>query len=94
MYSRDDRAAVSECGLVTTTTPVSASDAARDESFMRRCLELARRALDAGDVPVGAIVVRDDRVIGEGCERTRQRLRGDERRSHRGVREAVSGAQG
>lgn len=46
----------------------------RDETFMRRCLELARRALDAGDVPVGAIVVRKDSVIGEGYERTRQRL--------------------
>ena len=46
----------------------------RDETFMRRCLELARRALDAGDVPVGAIVVREDRVIGEGYERTRQGL--------------------
>ena len=54
--------------------PEAASNAARDESFMRRCLELARRALDVGDVPVGSIVVRDDRVIGEGYERTRQRL--------------------
>ncbi len=41
---------------------------------MRRCIELARLALDAGDVPVGALVVRDDRVIGEGYERTRARL--------------------
>lgn len=46
----------------------------RDESFMRRCLELARRALDAGDVPVGAIVVLEGNVIGEGYERTRQGL--------------------
>ena len=51
-----------------------ASDPARDEHHMRRCIELAQLALDAGDVPVGAIVVRDDRVIGEGYERTRQRL--------------------
>jgi tRNA(adenine34) deaminase len=41
---------------------------------MRRCIGLARLALDAGDVPVGALVVRDDRVIGEGYERTRARL--------------------
>lgn len=41
---------------------------------MRRCLELARRALAAGDVPVGALVVRDGVVIGEGYERTRERL--------------------
>ncbi len=41
---------------------------------MRRCIELARLALGAGDAPVGALVVRDDRVIGEGYERTRARL--------------------
>lgn len=41
---------------------------------MRRCLELARRALAAGDVPVGALVVREGRVLGEGRERTRERL--------------------
>jgi tRNA(adenine34) deaminase len=45
-----------------------------DESFMRRCLELARRALAAGEVPVGAVVVRDGGVIGEGSERTRELL--------------------
>lgn len=54
--------------------PSPASDPARDERYMRRCIELARLALDAGDVPVGAIIVRGDRVIGEGYERTRQRL--------------------
>jgi tRNA(adenine34) deaminase len=41
---------------------------------MRRCLELARHALASGDVPVGAIVVRDGRVIGEGHERTHAAL--------------------
>jgi tRNA(adenine34) deaminase len=51
-----------------------ASDRARDERYMRRCIELARLALDAGDVPVGAVVARADRVIGEGYERSRQRL--------------------
>jgi tRNA(adenine34) deaminase len=33
---------------------------------MRRALELARLARDRGEVPVGAVVVLDDRVIGEG----------------------------
>ena len=47
---------------------------ASDEVFMRRCLELAQDALAAGDVPVGALVVREDRVIGEGRERTREDL--------------------
>ena len=41
---------------------------------MRRCLELARRALSRGDVPVGSIVVRGGWVIGEGQEGTRARL--------------------
>jgi tRNA(adenine34) deaminase len=37
-----------------------------DERFMRRALELARRAQGAGEVPVGAVVVRDDLLLGEG----------------------------
>lgn len=40
--------------------------AARDEQFMRRALELARHAEEAGEVPVGALVVRDEEVLGEG----------------------------
>ncbi|HET7566027.1 MAG TPA: nucleoside deaminase [Gemmatimonadaceae bacterium] len=43
----------------------------QDVIYMRRCLELARRALAAGDVPVGALIVREGHVIGEGYERTR-----------------------
>lgn len=37
-----------------------------DERFMRRALELARRAQAEGEVPVGAAVVLDDRIVGEG----------------------------
>jgi len=33
---------------------------------MRMALELAREAEDAGEVPVGAVVVRDGRVAGRG----------------------------
>ncbi len=33
------------------------------EHFMRECLKLAKNASDAGEVPVGAIVVREDRII-------------------------------
>ena len=33
---------------------------------MRLALAQAARARDAGEVPVGAVVVLDDRVIGEG----------------------------
>ena len=38
----------------------------RDESFMREALALAAEAEAAGEVPVGAVVVRDDVVIGRG----------------------------
>ncbi len=38
-----------------------------DEEYMTRALELARRAFDLGECPVGAIVVAPDgSVIGEG----------------------------
>jgi len=36
---------------------------------MRRALELARRASEEGEVPVGAIVVLGDRIVGEGWNR-------------------------
>jgi tRNA(adenine34) deaminase len=41
----------------------------RDRYWMGRALALARRAADAGEVPVGAVLVRDDEVIGEGWNR-------------------------
>ena len=40
-----------------------------DEDFMRQALELARRAQEEGEVPVGALVVLEERVIGEGWNR-------------------------
>lgn len=42
-----------------------------DERFMRRCIELAAKAAENGDVPVGAVVVRGSigEVIGEGFNR-------------------------
>ena len=36
---------------------------------MRKAIELARRAQEEGEVPVGAIVVLDGEVIGEGWNR-------------------------
>lgn len=42
----------------------------RDRRWMQRALELARRAADAGEVPVGAVLVRDDEAIGEGWNRS------------------------
>ena len=40
-----------------------------DEQFMRRALELARRAEAEGEVPIGAVVTLDGEVIGEGWNR-------------------------
>jgi tRNA(adenine34) deaminase len=40
-----------------------------DESFMRRCIDLAREARERGDAPVGALIVRDGLVIAEAGER-------------------------
>lgn len=37
-----------------------------DQDWMRRALELARRAEAAGEVPVGALIVMDGACIGEG----------------------------
>jgi tRNA(adenine34) deaminase len=37
-----------------------------DRRFMQEAIELARRALEAEDVPVGALVVHQNRVIGRG----------------------------
>ena len=46
-----------------------AATEAVDESFMRRALELARQAEAAGEVPVGAVVVREGRVVAGGWNR-------------------------
>ena len=40
-----------------------------DEDYMRRALELARRAEQEGEVPIGAVVVSDGRIVGEGWNR-------------------------
>jgi tRNA(adenine34) deaminase len=40
-----------------------------DATFMSRALELARAAEAAGEVPVGAVIVRDGQIIGEGSNR-------------------------
>ena len=40
-----------------------------DHNFMRRALVLAEEAAAAGEVPVGAVLVRDGKIIGEGRNR-------------------------
>jgi len=41
----------------------------KDEEYMRRALELARRALEEGEVPVGSVVVLQNEIVGEGWNR-------------------------
>ena len=40
------------------------------EKFMRMALEEAQKAGDIGEVPIGAIVVKDDVVVGRGFNKT------------------------
>ncbi len=42
---------------------------AGDEPFMRRALELAGRAAEEGEVPVGAVLVLEGAIVGEGWNR-------------------------
>ncbi len=38
----------------------------KDREYMELALTLARRAAENGDVPVGAVIVRGDKIIGKG----------------------------
>jgi len=42
------------------------TDLDQHQRWMQRALELADRAAQLGEVPVGAVVVRDDALLGEG----------------------------
>jgi len=44
-------------------------DASAHEPFVRRCIELAQQALDAGDHPFGSVIVRDNEIVVEGRNR-------------------------
>ena len=38
------------------------------EYFMHQCIKLAKEALANGDPPVGAVVVKDEEIVGQGIE--------------------------
>ncbi|MCQ2405020.1 MAG: tRNA adenosine(34) deaminase TadA [Clostridia bacterium] len=40
-----------------------------NEAFMNEALALAREAAAEGEVPVGAVIVKDDRIVGRGRNR-------------------------
>ena len=46
--------------------PLRQLDSMQDEDYMREALALAQQAAQAGEVPVGAVVVRDGVIIGRG----------------------------
>lgn len=48
----------------------AANGAVDDATWMRQALSLAARAWEAGEVPVGAIVVKNDHCIAEGWNQT------------------------
>ncbi|MBA4502516.1 tRNA adenosine(34) deaminase TadA [Marinobacterium sp. 3-1745] len=53
--------------MVNRDSPLQGTDL--DRPYMQRALEMAQRAADLGEVPVGAVVVLDGEVIGEGWNR-------------------------
>jgi tRNA(adenine34) deaminase len=52
-----------------STVPGFEQQAQEDMRHMRRALDLAQSARDAGEIPVGAVLVTDGVVIGEGYNR-------------------------
>ncbi len=38
----------------------------QDKLFMERAIELAKESFDDGEVPVGAVIVQNEKIIGEG----------------------------
>jgi len=46
-----------------------AAEVSSDELWMEEALRLAQRALEAGEVPVGAIVVFEGKIVGRGWNR-------------------------
>ncbi len=50
-----------------------------DEYYMGLCLDEAKRAAESGEVPVGAVVVREGVVLGRGANRS---IGGDDPTAH------------
>jgi tRNA(adenine34) deaminase len=53
----------------TSSDELSPDELASDELWMEEALRCAQRALEAGEVPVGAVVVCAGRVVGRGWNR-------------------------
>ena len=44
-----------------------------DRDYMREALALARKAYDAGEVPVGCVIVREGEIVGRGRNRREEK---------------------
>jgi len=53
-----------------TTEPIPTSFTDEDQQFMRLAMELAKQAESEGEVPVGAVLVKDGEVIATGWNRS------------------------
>jgi len=60
---------------------------------MRRCLAIAEESLRIGETPVGSLIVRGDRILGEGLEGTRTRLDPSAHAEVQAIRAACQNAQ-
>lgn len=67
------RFGVLDTALAMTSETTPPADPRTDERMMRRALELAAAAGEAGDVPIGAVVARGPEVIGEGANERERR---------------------
>jgi tRNA(adenine34) deaminase len=68
---------------------MAAGDLLQHEQYMRRCIELARRALETNDTPVGALIVRGGQLIASGVEAVRSRRDVTAHAEIEAIREAV-----
>jgi tRNA(adenine34) deaminase len=64
-----------------------------DAYWMGKAIEEAQRAFDAGEVPVGAVVVHRDRIVGRGHNRTEETGRPFEHAEVLAMWEAVGNLQ-
>lgn len=46
-----------------------AIEAEPEEKYMKEALKLAKKALSLGEVPIGCVIVRDEKIIGRGYNR-------------------------
>ncbi|HYG40355.1 MAG TPA: nucleoside deaminase [Cytophagales bacterium] len=45
----------------------------KDEYWMKLCLELGRKAMEAGNAPVGSVIVKNGELVGKGMEATKSK---------------------